>query len=223
MNKINQLDLQDIIKNSKIPIKKELIKLKDSYSYFIMGYWIDKFDIDDQTFSIFSEIIIIKDYVNASCMLAHLNYFEQANGLLRVAFEKELRIICQIINPQFGFDGNGKFKVEQSIDQLAKEFKNNVMINFIKDRYYNKFYKKLCQPIHNPISSITDSFIDELPQYSRYDYDKYLGNFKYYIEISVELILITAIYCNIDIQDITPHKKIFADDIDAIIKINNLF
>ena len=209
------------------PKRSEIEQLTHAFNLSLAGYWTEKFERLSLPICLkFYNVFVIKDGVNSSSILAHLHYYEQANTLLRVNYEKLLLTLSQMIDKYHNLtDDNhigtknkrGEFSPKKALETLSEKiFKNNGVFHFDDERYY-KLYKDLCQPTHDPQQSMSNSDPWELPFYSEFDQDKFLNFLKSFVAYSSELILIIALYMKIDLSDIKPHRSLFAPDLGSVL------
>ncbi len=210
------MNYPDIFKNLNFKVKNGEIhsQIKDFHSFCNLPF-IEQFDQvllchPSDTISnaphLWEALFITKDNLRASEILFHLNFFEQSSAQLRIAYEKLTRTMANIINCSVKKD---RKKPERGINvnETLKKLATN--LNLPSEKILD-FYKKLSEPIHNPMTTFLDNSYEELPSSDLYNQKLCKARLLHFIKMCTELIIAFAGYHKIKInpRELTPLESI---------------
>jgi hypothetical protein len=203
------MKIKDILNNCPITDKSSL-DLIYNYSSTLLSYWQELFYENKGITT--GKFLRVKDNLIASMILSNYGYYEQAGALLRVSFENIFNFIVKYTRIRLPEDKSKKMNLTDTSIRMERDM-TTTPISYNHNKIYN-LYKELCQPIHDPLSSMLTSDMSDTPDYVDYDHNKYKERLKKFVNISSEMLLVTVLYLGIDpAKHLEPQINLFDEEI----------
>jgi hypothetical protein len=203
------MKIKDILNNCPT-MDKPSLNLIYNYSSTLLSFWQELF-YENKAITT-GKFLRVKDNLIASMILSNYGYYEQAGALLRVSFENLFNFIVKYTGIRLPEDKNKNLQLKNTSEKMQKLMKTSP-VSYNHDKIYN-IYREFCQPVHNPLSSILTSDMSDTPDYVEYDHNKYKERLKKFINISSEMLLVMALYLDINpTKHLEPQINLFDEEI----------
>lgn len=203
------MKIKDILNNCPT-MDQPSLNLIYNYSSTLLSFWQDLFYENKGITT--GKFLRVKDNLIASMLLSNYGYYEQAGALLRVSFENIFNFTVKYTGIRLPEDKNKNLKLKNTSERMERLMQTSP-VSYDHNKTYN-IYREFCQPVHKPLSSILTSDMSNTPDYVEYDHNKYKERLKKFVNISSEMLLVTALYLGIDpTKHLEPQINLFDEDI----------